>query len=403
MLETIREYAGEQLEDVGGAADARGRHASSFLARLEEMWKQAMPPTPPMPELQVWYRAEADNLRAMVDRLSETAPQDAGRTTEMLFWFWKGLGAYVEARQRLEVAVALPNITDETRAGLLARLAEMYERLGELDRAEATADEALRLSEPATRARSVALLVLSYRAVDRGDVEDGIRLARQAAREAEGVDAMTRISALGDLGDLLARAGRGDEARSVIGDAVEDARRSGFPVQEAWGLGQLGFIDVLAGDYESARPALEAAVVHARSQGHYAFEVEMLNGLGYAYIGLGRRRDARACFGELLELGSRLGGGVHPDLVLAMSGIALSVESVGFRHGARLRGAVAKLRQDAGGMRRTTWQYEAALEHRFEEPLIDALGKGLYSTELANGAGMSTEETIELARSLADS
>ncbi len=402
MLETIREYAGEELEDVGGTADTRGRHANAFLARLEEAWRKAMPPTPSMPELQAWYGTEADNLRATVDYLSRAAPKDAAWATAMLFWFWKGRGAYGEARQQLQTAVAFPELTDETRAGLLARLAEMHERLGDLDSAEATAAESLRLSAPATRARSVALLVLSSGALYRGDVEESIRLARQAACEAEGVDAMTRISALGDLGDLLARVGRHAEARSVIVEAVEDARRRGFPVQEAWGSGQLGLIDVLDGNYESARPVLEAALVQARNQGHYVFEVEMLNGLGYAYLGLGRRGDARACFSECLERGYRPEGGVSPDLVLAMSGVALSVEPVDCRQGARLRGAIAELRQDAGSPGRTTWQENVVLERRFEEPLVDALGKEAYSIELGNGAGMSIEETIDFARGLAD-
>jgi hypothetical protein len=78
-----------------------------------------------------------------------------------------------------------------------------------------------------------------------------------------------------------------------------------------------------------------------------------------------------------------------------------AASALNFRDGARLRGAIAKLRQDAGGLKRTTWRQDEELERRFEEPLIDALGKKAHSTELANGAGMSIDETIELARSLA--
>jgi hypothetical protein len=87
-------------------------------------------------------------------------------------------------------------------------------------------------------------------------------------------------------------------------------------------------------------------------------------------------------------------------LLLATATRAEAVEPVDFRQGARLLGAIAELRQDAGGVRRTTWQENVALERRFEEPLVDILGRETYSLAVATGAGMSIEETIELARRL---
>ena len=43
------------------------------------------------------------------------------------------------------------------------------------------------------------------------------------------------------------------------------------------------------------------------------------------------------------------------------------------------------------------------LESRFERALIDALGLEAYENERTAGAAMSLGETIQLARSLADS
>jgi hypothetical protein len=129
----------------------------------------------------------------------------------------------------------------------------------------------------------------------------------------------------------------------------------------------------------------------------------MLQGLAYAYLGLGRRGDARATFGELLELASRSGRAINPEVALAICGVALAVEPIDLLNGARLRGAVSKLRQDAGGLKRTEWRTDEELECRFEEALIDALGRVSYDDELAVGSAMSLQETIALARSLADS
>ena len=49
------------------------------------------------------------------------------------------------------------------------------------------------------------------------------------------------------------------------------------------------------------------------------------------------------------------------------------------------------------------WRRDEELERRFEKRLIDALGEEAYATELANGARMSLEQAVQLARSLADS
>jgi non-specific serine/threonine protein kinase len=402
MLETVREYAREQLDEAGEIDEYARGHARHYFASLETRYEERLGPR--RAEALSWCDTEVDNLRAMLDRLTADGSAEAAGATLMLYRFWRHLGAYTEAGRRLQMLLALGDLTDAVRAISLAHLAEMRERLGDLDGAEAAAAEALRLSSPATNARVVALFIASAREVDRGNVDEGVRLARLAAHEAEGVEeAMTRVAALGDLGGTLVQVGRRDEARAVIVDAVEDARRRGLLTSVAWGAGQLGLIDLLEGDYESARRALARAVTHARAEGFYPFEADMLQGLAYAYLGLGRRGDARATFGELLELASRSGRAINPEVALAICGVALAVEPIDLLNGARLRGAVSKLRQDAGGLKRTEWRTDEELECRFEEALIDALGRVSYDDELAVGSAMSLQETIALARSLADS
>jgi predicted ATPase len=399
MLETIREYAREHLDKAGEGTGTRDRHARYYLGELEEKWQGAMTPRA---ENQAWYGTEVDNLRAMVERLLEVAPADGALATHMLFRFWKTRGTFAEARERLELVVTLEDLSDDVRAETLARLAEMCERLGDLDGAGAAAAEALTLSAPATNARVVALLIMSAREVDRGNVDEGIRLARQAVEDAEGTDALRHVMTLGDLGETLVQAGMHDEARAVMVEAVDEARRNGLDANVTWGSAQLGILDLVEGDYESACSALTAARMNARSVGMYPFEVEVLFGLGYAQLGLGALRDARAMFSELLELASGSGRAVHPEVALAVSGLALSLEPADFREGARLRGAIAAHRV-AHGLKSWMSGRNDELESRFEQALIDALGQEAYENERATGAAMSLEETIELARSLAGS
>jgi predicted ATPase len=397
MLETIREYARDRLDEAG-EVDA-GRHADYFLARLVEKVAAVGYPTP---EGRTWCETELDNLRAMLDSLFAIDPTEAARAAHLLFMFWQGRGAYAEASRRLGKLLDVGDLTDEVRAETLIRLANVRERLGDLDGSDAAATEALRLSAPATHPRVVGLLITSAREVHRGDVDEGIRLARLAVGEAEGMAASTHVAALSDLGHTLIQAGRRDEARVVIAEAVEEARRSELAHNAAWGVGQLGFIDLLEGDYESARRELASALTHARSMSFYPFATEMLHALGYAHIGLGQRKDARMTFAELLELAVATGASINPEIALAACGLALAVESDDFGHGARLLGSIRRLRRDAG-VKRTSWWVDEELERRFEQRLIDGLGEERHAIEQENGAGLSIEATIELARSLTHS
>ena len=396
MLETIREYARGQL---GDDAELRDRHAEYFLALLGDNWSEAS--WSRLDAEHAWYATEVDNLRAMVEHLLAVAPADAARATNMLFRFWKLRGAYAEASQRLQLISGSDRIPDNLRAELLARLGEMRERLGDFAGAEAAAAKALALSSPATNARVLGLLVTAARALDTGDLDTGIQLARAAADEAQGVDEPTYLAARGDLGEALATAGRPDEARVVITEMIADAERLGHDGIAAWGSGQLGHLDLAEGDYESARRVLEPALAHARRQGSI-FEAEMLQGLGYAYLGLERRSDARAVFAAWFELALEASRAEAPDVVVALSGVALAVEPPDFESGARLRGSIARLRETRGGLKRPQWRFDEELERRFEQPLIEALGDDRYGRAREEGEALTFDEMLEQARTLAD-
>ena len=309
MLETIREYARERLEDASQRADCERRHARYFVERLDQAYGERLGPR--RAEVLAWYGAEIDNLRAMLDGLTRDAPAEAARATHELFRFWKFLNAHLEAAQRLESLLELEQLPDDLRAETLSSLAEVHERVGNLDAAWAAADEALRLSAP-MHACVISLEILASREVLQGRVEEGLRLAQQATDEAN-VMGQTAIAALSDLAMLLVTAGRREEARAALMQTIADARTSDLPMTEHRYLGRLGFVDVLDADYESARRALISAVGYVRSvvlpDDTFALQLP-----GFAYLGLGDRRAARATFGELLEVSSEAVKTVTPEL-----------------------------------------------------------------------------------------
>src|SRR5256885_12081257 len=104
MLETIRQYARERLEEAGEAAELGRRHAQFFLARAE-----AADPFLPV-HAEGWQERLAEdvgNLRAAADWFEQdpTAVDDNLLFATALHWFWFGLGHYREARRRIETAL----------------------------------------------------------------------------------------------------------------------------------------------------------------------------------------------------------------------------------------------------------------------------------------------------------
>ena len=109
MLETIREFALERLEDSGGAEDLRRRYTAYFL-ELGELAK---------PELRdwsssVWFdrlEAEHDNIRAVLgDALEHGRADVALRLGAAAFEFWLARGYWSEGRRWLEPALAAATI-----------------------------------------------------------------------------------------------------------------------------------------------------------------------------------------------------------------------------------------------------------------------------------------------------
>ncbi len=112
MLETIREYAYEQLEEGGESDEVERRHAQHFLALAEEAWPHLRWDGSPGDWLDRLER-EHDNLRAALDRFHA-----AGETqlqlelAGALSRFWLMRGHLAEAGRRLDTALALDDARD---------------------------------------------------------------------------------------------------------------------------------------------------------------------------------------------------------------------------------------------------------------------------------------------------
>lgn len=118
MLQVIREYAMERLEQSEEAPEVRDRHASFFLELAQHAEPHYMGP-----EQARWLdtlELEHDNLRAALERLKDVDLPRALVLGGTLWRFWQMRGYLQEGRARLTELLELPGSSDDPKARVKA-------------------------------------------------------------------------------------------------------------------------------------------------------------------------------------------------------------------------------------------------------------------------------------------
>jgi predicted ATPase/class 3 adenylate cyclase len=184
LLETLREDARERLDEAGETADFTLRHARWYLDRLHANYSGRLASR--RSEILAWYAVEEDNLRAMLDRLSEAAPIEAASAGYLLHIFWRSRGAVAEEHERLRELLALDDLRGQSRAAFLVRLSDVEMHLGRVDAAGATARAALALAEPGTEHHWLAVAELAFHALHLGDADEAVGSAGKLSKRRRG-------------------------------------------------------------------------------------------------------------------------------------------------------------------------------------------------------------------------
>ena len=141
MLETIRDFALEQLEAAGETDVLRRRHAGYFLALGETANLTAESEGPPRAEI---VRAEQDNFRAAIDWALDSDPELAFRLTIALEQFWVMNDPFEGVRRLQSVLEHGSRVPQVLRARALRVYAESAYIAGDFDTSERVQDESLR-------------------------------------------------------------------------------------------------------------------------------------------------------------------------------------------------------------------------------------------------------------------
>ena len=260
LLETIREYGLERLEEHGEGEAARERHAAHYLA-LAEAAELAMGG----PDGLVWrtrLAREHDNLRAALDwSLASCDGARALRLAGALARFWSERGYLSEGRRWLGEALAATAGADEAVAGARERALVGAATLAIEQAAYDEAEELCEQAVAAARARDPGRsLVAALNA--RGLLSRARGRYAEAARDHE--EAHVLASALGDQAGVAAAL---NGLAGALGFTGDTARSSALAEQSVAGFRELGdargLAEALLGLMWQATNAVDPARVEA--------------------------------------------------------------------------------------------------------------------------------------------
>jgi predicted ATPase/class 3 adenylate cyclase len=228
MLETIREYAAEQLEASGEAQELQRRHAEHFLALAEETEPLAREvDAATLDRLQ----QEADNLRAALDWLeSGGETQLVLRLAGALMDFWPTKGYVAEGHRRLEDALAADESPTAARGKALLAAGNIAIGQGDSAAARLRAEEALALHRQFGNAWGIAasLFILGHAAADDQDYEKARQIWEESERLfREAGDFFDPLLTIRMLAWAHEELGESDRARRLKQDVLQQARAPG--------------------------------------------------------------------------------------------------------------------------------------------------------------------------------
>jgi tetratricopeptide (TPR) repeat protein len=361
MLETIWEYAQEQLMASGEAEALQQRHAEYYLALVEAA------------ELEltgvhqaVWLarlEAEHDNLRAALQWLLDQREVDLSlHFTGALWRFWPMHGHLSEGRRWLDAALGLagrggpartagaaPPQPDTGRraaqalngAGVLA-----YTQ-GDFTAAHAFLQESLALFRELgdTWGIAYALNGLGLVANDQGDYARARALFEESlAMRRELGNTWGIAASLNNLGLVAKEQGDYARARALFEESLALKCELGDTWGTALALSNLGLVAKEQGDYARARALYEESLALFRELGDTQNIAYALSGLGNVAYAQGDYTAARALHAESLALRRELGD--KHGIAESLERFAAVASAQGQAERAlRLAGAAAALRE----------------------------------------------------------
>jgi predicted ATPase/DNA-binding SARP family transcriptional activator len=359
LLETIRDYAAERLDEAGESEPLRRAHAEWFLGVVRSATADYVRFEPRQQrEGLVALDAERDNLNAALQWALTAGSDLALPLAAQLRHYWiirgyvrPGLGWLVRALEASEP------LATETRAAGLAGAALLARLAGDFAQAEALAAEGLVVGRAVGASRYV-------------------------------------VTCLNVLTTLAGLAGNFESAHEHAEEAVGVARSLGSPRLEGMALFILAEAALQARRYTDVADAGGRALELARALDDRESMALVLSRLGVALAQEGRLDEAAASLGEALEHAGALG--FEAAAGNCCNGLALVAALLGnATRAARLLGAGESLQRAGGGL---LLPADAAVRERALTWVREALPGDELERALEAGRRMSLADALEEAQ-----
>jgi DNA-binding CsgD family transcriptional regulator len=400
MLETVREFALEQLVGAGEEDAARFAHAAYFLQFMTEaesrLWASTSQPL--LEEIE----REHDNLRGALTWTIDHDPETAMRLAGELGAFWSKRSYWVEGRTWLDRVLAtevLPATRD--RAIALGRMAAIAGDQGDYADATRFYEECLgigpQLGDFDVTAR--ALRGLGIVASNQSEFDRAALLFAQALEQFQMLKNQPGIArCLNDLGLVADRQGDHDQAVAHQEEALPIARAVGDDWQVGIILGNLGEAYYSRGQFARGEALIQEALEVCRRIGDsFGIAVNLYN-LGNFVLERGDPIAATEFYRDSLVLTHQLDEGHLASRTLDRLGVALH-QTGASRQAARLSGAAASFRESVGDS--LFLEEDTNLRARFQQ-IRDALNQGEYDAAWEAGRTVPFDHAIAEAIALAD-
>jgi predicted ATPase/DNA-binding CsgD family transcriptional regulator len=401
LLEPIRQYALEKLEESAEAEAAKRAHAEYFLALAEEA-----EPRLRGPEDREWLErleAEHDNMRAALSWSLEQGETELGLRLAGALWpFWEAHGHYSEGSRWLEEALEKEGQgSAAARAKALEGLGWLTYRRGDTNLAKATLEEGLKLSDEAGLGGILMasfLHMLGWIADVQGHherarelLEESLRLSREAG------DKLGIAHALRELGGTLGILGDAKRSKELYEEGIALSRELGYAAMLARVLINAGYDLLLEGDYQRGAALNEEAAALLRERGYKGGSLEIaLDNVGWAALLQGDHQRAWASYEESLVLSKELGNKMVASESLEGMACICAAEGA-FERAAGLFGAAERLREAVGDK-------HTPEEDAWREPYLamarSQLDESSWEAVWEEGREMPMEQAIEYALSV---
>jgi tetratricopeptide (TPR) repeat protein len=255
MLDTIREFAQEQLALLGKAQAMQRRHAEYYLRFAQEA-----APALEGGQLSEWHRQlelEEENIRTALHWLMKNdETESALRIAGSIWRYWQRQGNLGEGRRWLEEGLAKgKDVPKAVRANALWGSIWLAYHQGDYVRANQESVEYLPLARELNDPLSVrnALTGLGVTAVAQGRNEEGVAYLRESLEICRGVGKNWYLgTSLLNLGQTLIHLGDPQEAVLLLEEALAVYRDLGNKAFVARTKGYLGYAALLRSDHEPA-------------------------------------------------------------------------------------------------------------------------------------------------------